>query len=111
MALKHGEEFFTMFTHVEDDRVLNRRVHRIEIQARDGRLHVLEGKRLPTFIQTNTGTGFKGAHLMQILVKPTSWKDTLLESWPTSRDLVHGVLGILFCVLVRLLTHLAQGDF
>ena len=98
-----------MFTHVENDKVLNRRVHRIEVQASDGRLYVLEGKQLPAFIQTNTGTGFQGQHVMQVLLKPGP--KTLAGPWPTGRDLVHGVLGILFCVLVRLVAVVARGDF
>ena len=111
MALKHGEESFTMFTHVEDGKVLNRRIHRIEVQARDGRLYVLEGKQLPAFIQTNAGAGFKGQHVMQVLLKPGPRSEAPLGPWPTGRDLVHGVLGILFCVLVRLVAVVARGDF
>ncbi len=110
MALKHGQEFFAMFAHVENDRVLNRRLHRIEIQARDGRLYVLEGEQLPAYVQTHTGTGFKGEHLMQILMKPGPAKEARMN-WPTGRDLLHGALGILFVVIVRLLTGVAQGEF
>ncbi len=110
MALKHGDEFFTMFTHVENERVLNRRVHRIEIQAQDGRLYVVEGKQLPTYIQTHTGTGYKGAHVLQILQKPGPVESAPL-AWPTGRDLLCGILGILFVVVVRLMTDVAQGGF
>ena len=118
MALKHGEDFYTMFTHVENGQVLNRRLHRIEMQGRDGRLYVLEGRQLPDFIQTNTGTGSKGAHVAQILLKPGDaaaesggWLADTLPRWLTFRDLSSGFFGIVFYLIFRLVVMIMQGRY
>ena len=77
MALCQGSECFTRWTHVEDGQVMNRRLHRIELQTRDGRLRVITGDKLPDFIQTCAGHGYTDANLAQILL---STKSSQLES-------------------------------
>jgi hypothetical protein len=105
MALKHKEEHFTRWTHVENGQVLNRRLHRIEVQANDGRLYVITGDRLPDFIQTCTGVGHKGTHLAQILFNPNrqpkrfSLSDP--EPWPSSRDVLMAVIGVMSFIFLR----------
>jgi hypothetical protein len=49
MALRHADEHYTKWTHVENGKVLTRRLHRLEIQARDGRTYVIRGEKLPDF--------------------------------------------------------------
>ena len=55
MAIKQDEECYTKWTHAENGKVLVRRIHRIEVQARNGGLYVLRGDKLPDFIQTSAG--------------------------------------------------------
>ncbi len=100
MALKQGTETFTKWTHVENGKILVRRIQRLEVQARDGRLYIITGEDLPDFIQTNTGNGTKGDNLAQILLKggqkPTFFR---MESrpWPTARDAFNFLIG--FCLI------------
>jgi len=72
MALRQGSECFTRWTHVENGHVMNRRLHRIDLQTRDGRLRVITGDKLPDFIQTCAGHGYTDANLVQILLFPKS---------------------------------------
>jgi hypothetical protein len=105
MALEHDGEYFTKLTHVENGNAIVRRIHRIEVQAADGRLHVIKGRYLPDFIQTNTGRGFKGVHLAQILLSPRSVKPDYVpptcRPWPIGRDVLHIVIGILVAIAFR----------
>ena len=105
MALKHTGEHFTRWTHVENGRVLNRRLHRIEVQANDGRLYVITGDGLPDFIQTNTGNGHKGDHIAQILLDPKRHKSNVIVSepaaWPSARDVLGFAIGFFSIVLLR----------
>ena len=48
------------------------RGHRVEIQARDGRLHVIHGENLPDGFVTSAGYGHKCKHIAQILLRPQS---------------------------------------
>jgi len=103
MALKHGSESFTKLVHMENGKVLVRRLHRLEVQSASGQLHVLTGDKLPDSITTNTGQGYKGAHLGQILLKPKQRLSLLSElndykddRWPTSRDAINWMIGIAF---------------
>ena len=63
MALYDGSTYYTKFTFTENGKTIDRRIHRIEIQARDGRLYIIEGKDLPDFLYASTGVGFKGQHI------------------------------------------------
>jgi hypothetical protein len=106
MALKQGSDCFTKWTHVENGRVMVRRIHRIEVQARNGHLYTLRGDHLPDFIQTSAGTGFKGEHLAQILLSPEipDRRPTYRPEprpWPTFRDIVNLGLGFLAIVLLK----------
>jgi len=104
MALKESSEgYFTKWMHMENGKVLVRRLHRLEIQSASGQLHVLTGENLPDAIVTNAGEGFKGAHLGQILLNPqhrfvaSSTLPVVKEDrCPTGRDVISGLIGIAF---------------
>ena len=92
MALKDGSGYYTKFTFVENEQVLVRRIHRLEIQAWDGRLYAVEGKQLPDYIGGTSGAGVKNAHVLQILVSKQALKAGLpggpkLVRWPGQRRL------------------------
>lgn len=114
MALRHGGgEWYTKWTHTENGNVMSRRLHRLEIQAKDGRMYVLEGQRLPDFIQTCSGVGHKGKHLAQILLNRKNFPDQdrgLFRTWPNARDAGHIVIGLTFSVILfRILAFLAEA--
>jgi len=112
MALQQGSERFTKWTHVENGKVLTRRLHRMEVQARDGRLYVIKGDELPDAIQTNCGTAYKGEHLAQILLHPGSITRRSLASrgpWPDGRDALNFAIGFLATVVLRFLATLQFG--
>jgi len=72
MALRQGSECFTKWTHVESGRVIIHRLHQIEVQDRDGRMHFISGEKLPDFIFTSSGHGYVGVDLSTLLLSPKS---------------------------------------
>ena len=93
---------------------MHRRLHRLEVQAADGRLYVFEEDRLPIALITNVGVGHVGNHLGQILLDPTpengkEWDMARIANkapkpdkpWPVGRDFVHFLAGALTLHLIR----------
>ena len=104
MALKDGTGYYTKFAFVENGQALVRRIHRLEIQAWDGRLYVVEGKQLPDFVSGTSGTGVKNAHVLQILVSKQALKAGLPGGpkpvyWPGQRDLMDMIIGSALLIL------------
>jgi hypothetical protein len=116
MALKDGNLYYTKYTHVENGQMLVRRVHRLEIQAWDGRLYVVEGKDLPDGIVSFSGKGVKDAHVLQVLVPKRALKAGLpggpkVVSWPTQRDLVNMIMGSGLLLMISGIIRLAVLAF
>ena len=114
MALKQGSERFTKWTHMENGKVLARRLHRMEVQARDGRLYVITGDDLPDALLTNSGHGHKGEHLAQILINPNRINTRRYDFsscglWPNGRDALNFILGFLATIAVRFIATLQFG--
>lgn len=104
MALHHKEEQYTKWMHIENGNMMVRRLHRIEIQSRDGRLYVIKGDDLPDGFVTCTGHGHKGKHVAQILLKPHSMRRLPapdVDYWPKARDVFHLVLGVVGFLMLR----------
>ena len=116
MALIDGTTYYTKLTHVENGNVMVRRIHRIEVQAHDGRLYFIEGRDLPDFIQTSAGIGFKGCHIAQILVPSRKLPSTAPHAAqpilrPTPRDLVYLVSGSVLPIVASGLIALLDAAF
>jgi hypothetical protein len=117
MALKtnDGGPSYTLWTHVENGKVMTRRIHRIEVQARNGLLYILHGDDLPDFIQTSAGHGYVGAHLAQILLSPeklpkrTPYTAPDTKPFPTWRDIGCITVGFLAFLLVRFVLSVVTG--
>ncbi len=109
MALKHGDEHYTMFTFTENGQVMNRRLHRIEFQDRTGKVHVLEGKQLPNHIMAHTGQAQKGQHCATILLEPEKAKSLIPEAWPTHRDVLNGLAAVVLFMMMQHFAHLASA--
>lgn len=114
MSLKtsKSEAGYTKWTHVENGKVLVRRIHRMEVQVPNGRLYVLRDDQLPDYIQTCAGEGYTGAHLAQILLNPKSLSErnfipAVATPYPTLRDLFNAGLGVVCFLLVRFFLNLA----
>jgi hypothetical protein len=109
MALKpeKSDEQHTKWVHVENGKVMVRRIHRMEVQARTGVMYTLHGKDLPDFVQTSAGEGYKGAHLAQILLKPekisrrTPYTPAVANPFPSLRDVANMSMGVLGFLLLR----------
>ena len=67
---KKEVEHYTKWVHMENGKNLVRRIHRLEIQAADGRLYIVTGAKLPEMMVSNCGFGHTGANVAQILLKP-----------------------------------------
>ena len=113
MALKHGDEHYTMFTFTENGQVMNRRLHKLEIQDRTGKVHILEGKLLPNVITASTGQGQKGHHVATILLNPESAKSLIPSqdgyAWPTHRDVLHGLAAVVLFMMMQRFVHIASA--
>ncbi len=117
MALKTSNDntYFTKWTHVENGKVMVRRIHRFEVQARNGTLYVLRGDKIPDFIQTSAGEGHKGEHLAQILLNPetikqrTPYTAPVAKPFPSLRDIGCAVLGIALLGVLRFTSSVVLG--
>ena len=115
MGLKHGNEpHYTSWTHMENGKVMTRRLHEIEVQDRFGRVHRLKNEELPDTFITKVGQAYKGAHLATILLRPEKLPvpkaappDTV--SWPNQRDVVNLLLGFLGIVMLRFIIALVEA--
>lgn len=103
MALKHKDEYYTMFTFHEDGRSFNRRIHAIDVQDACGAVVRLEGKHLPESFTFWTKRPMKGRHPAQVLLRPESKPPYVAPSPPQPylqlRDLFNMVLGIVIFTL------------
>ena len=109
MALAANGKRFCKVVHTENGRTTTRRIHTIMVQSADGRLHHLDGKRLPDSISLYSGVPHSGAHLAEVLLSPKDAKGTPLPTmrgWISKRDACFMGLGI-FCV--RLIALLAEA--
>ena len=115
MAIKQGTECYTKWTHMENVQPMTRRIHRIEIQARNGELYVIKGEDLPECITTSCGVGLKGKHLAQILIKPKSvakrlpYPEPTANAWPSFRDLVSLSIGFFGFVIFKFVVSLFEA--
>jgi hypothetical protein len=115
MAMKQGTEYYTKWTHMENSSPMTRRIHRIEIQARNGELYVIKGEDLPECITTACGVGLKGKHLAQILIRPKSVAKTSpypapkANAWPSWRDIVSLGIGFFGFVIFRFVVSLFEA--
>lgn len=103
MALHQANEKFTKWVHTENGNVMVRRIHQIQVQARDGRLHLITGDKLPDSIQTSAGQGMKGCHIAQILLSPNPAPDYVpdpVRTW-TFSHVVCLLIGFWGLVMVR----------
>lgn len=113
MAIHKGGEWYTSFRFTENGNPVVRRIHRMEVQANDGHLYVLEGKDLPDKMEVNTGTGHRGKHLATIILNRTNFPPPPkgeAKKWPAGRDVLHIALGMTcFLLLARILATLAHA--
>ena len=115
MGLKQkNEPQYTMWTHTENSKVVNRRLHKMDVQDRFGRMHHLKDDELPEAIHTFSGQAYTGAHLATILLSPEKLRvpkaappDT--ASWPNLRDAVNLLLGFLGIVMLRFVVALFEA--
>ena len=67
-------------------------------------LHVIRGEDLPDGFVTNTGHGYKGKHIAQILLRPHSTRRLPapdVDYWPKARDVLHVGLGVFGFLMLR----------
>jgi len=114
MALKHGDEYYTLLSHSENGKVLRRRLHKLEVQARNGQVFTLKGENLPDRISTCVGMDHKGEHLGQILLNPKKVPRKPLvvfekQPWPSPRDLLSGSIGFFLVAIIRFIISVIGG--
>ena len=115
MGLKHkSEPQYTMWTHTENGKVTNRRMHKMDVQDRFGRMHRLKEDELPEAIHTFSGQAYTGAHLATILLRPekiSGPKAAPPDSapWPNLRDVTNLLVGFMGIALLRIIIALAEA--
>ena len=111
MALLRGSEHYTMFTFTEDHDVINRRLHRVTLQDKTGKVHILEGKELPHKLTVDTSKALKGRHISEILTKPGDTLPSLgSEQWPSKRDMLHGFAAFVLFMSIQHFVRLASEE-
>ena len=103
MALKQANEKFTKFVILENGKADVRRIHQMQVQDRNGRLHFIPVDDLPEFVQISTGQGMKGCHLAQILLSRNPAPEYVPDkanTWGLSH-FVSFCVGFLLLVMVR----------
>ena len=110
MALEASGNRFCKVVHTENGRTWTRRIHTMMVQSTDGKLHHLQGRKLPDSISLYSGVPYSGAHLAEVLLSPKDAKATPLlpaaDGWISKRDAFFVVLGFFF---FRLISILAEG--
>ena len=90
MALEASGQRFCKVVHTENGRTWTRRIHHMTVQTPEGRLHHLQGSKLPDSISLYCGAPYSGAHLAEVLLSPKDAKATPLRpaepGWLTKRD-------------------------
>ncbi len=102
MALKDREGYYAKFTYVENGQVLTRRIHKFDLQARDGQLYHVEGKDLPDGLTMYAGAGRKGNHLAELILPKSALRrrdQVRPPKWPNRRDWVHVATGASLLVI------------
>ena len=94
MALEANGGRFCKVVHTENGRTTTRRIHTMMVQSADGRLHHLQGEKLPDSISLYSGVPYSGAHLAEVLLSPKDAKGSHGKSarssesrtWPCLRN-------------------------
>lgn len=92
-----NDERYCHLTFRENGKVFSRRIHRIELQDRRGHLWIIKGRSLPDAITLDTGPGFVGNHIAEILLNPAEAVAALPAEpagWPGPRDALNWVGAI-----------------
>ncbi len=111
MALEARGQRFCKVIHTENGRTWTRRIHTMMVQSTDGRVHQLQGVKLPDSISLYCGVPYSGAHLAEVLLSPKDAKATPLlpasSGWLSKRDAFFVVLGVFFYKLIGSLAEAA----
>jgi hypothetical protein len=94
MANEHKGEHFTRWMHMESGKTMVRRLHRMEVQAADGKLHVITGTDLPEAMVTSAGDSHTGQHLAQILLRKDGGSLVKTLQSFTWRDAAYVAIGL-----------------
>ena len=107
MALTTKDQKFCKVIHNENGKSTTRRVHFMMVQDSQGRVHWLDGDKLPESMTLHTGVPYSGAHLAEVLLSPRKAKAIPLSTAPTWRpSLQNGiylVMGMVFFGVIRAL--------
>ena len=107
MALTTIDQKFCKVIHNENGKSTTRRVHIMMLQDSQGRVHWLDGDKLPESITLHTGIPYSGAHLAEVLLSPRKAKAIPLQTAPTWRpswqNVVYLVTGMIFFGVIQTL--------
>jgi len=104
MGLISGGESYCNVTHIENGRVMTRRIHQIMVQAANGHLYTLTGNDMPDSISLYSSQSKQG-QAAEILLKsppPPSLSAFILSllTWKHARDIVFMILGMVISTVL-----------
>lgn len=104
MGLMSSGESYCNLMHIENGRVMTRRIHQILVQAANGQLYTLTGNDMPDSISLCSTESKKGQSA-EILLKsppPPSLSAFCLSlvTWKHARDIVFMILGMLISTVL-----------
>jgi hypothetical protein len=104
MGLITGSESYCNVTHIENGRVMTRRIHQILVQAANGQLYTLTGNDMPDSISLYSSQSKQGQTAEILLNKPQppslSAFCLSLLTWKHARDIVFMILGMLISTVL-----------
>lgn len=99
---RDGSAYYTMVGFVENGKTMWRRMHQLDVQARDGQRHTYEGKRLPDSFMFFSGISHKDSHLGTVLGLPREKVPTSLAGFmPGPRDWLYVIIGAALVVMFK----------
>lgn len=98
MGLISSGESYCNVTHIENGRVMTRRIHQILVQAANGQLYTLSGKDMPDSISLYSSQSKQGQSAEILLKTPPAPSLSALFlsllTWKHARDIVFMILGM-----------------
>ncbi len=104
MGLMSSGESYCNVTHIENGRVMTRRIHQILVQAANGQLYTLTGNDMPDSISLYSSQSKQGQSAEILLKSPPAPSLSAfvlsLLTWNHARDIVFMILGMMISTVL-----------
>lgn len=109
---RDGGADYTMVGFVENGKTTWRRMHQLDVQARDGQRYTFEGRKLPDSFMFYSGISHKDSHLGTVLGLPRERVPRSLASFvPGPRDWMYVITGAASVLMLKAALILAASPY